>query len=80
MPLWDAPKKAMASSVETPAQGSSPPQQKPLAAAAPMRTPVKLPGPLAQVTASTSFAVRSQFSKRSAASFIRVLEWVWPLF
>ena len=44
---------AIASNVETPQQGSSFAQAKPLAAATPMRTPVKLPGPAATATAST---------------------------
>ena len=52
----------------------------PLAAATPMRTPVKDPGPAATATTSIPSRVRPVFFSRSAAMGIRVAEWVSPLF
>ena len=79
-PAWSTAFQAIASSVETGIAGSSAPQHRPLAAAAPMRTPVKLPGPLAQATKSKSAGESWQSSSRSLASFIMVRLWVWPSF
>ena len=70
----------MASRVLTPTQGISRPQAKPLAAATPMRTPVKEPGPAATATAPMSFAVRLSCFNRSWAMTIRVWLWVRPVF
>ena len=71
---------AMASSVETPQHGISRPHAKPLAAATPMRTPVKLPGPAVQATASMSFAVSSVISSRRCADSSSVRLCVRPQF
>ncbi len=78
-PTW-AHCQAMASRVEQGAQGLSPGHASPLAAATPMRTPVKDPGPAATATTSIPSRVRPVFFSRSAAMGIRVAEWVSPLF
>ena len=70
---------AMASSVETPAQGLFPGQASPLAAATPIRSPVKDPGPAATATTSISSSVSPQFSRRSRHMGISVRLCVRPL-
>ena len=72
--------QAMEARVEQGAQGLSPFHARPLAAATPMRMPVKDPGPAATAMTSISSRVRPVFFKRSAAMGIRVAEWVRPLF
>ena len=57
-----------------------PGQARPLAAATPMRTPVKEPGPTATAMTSISSRVRPVFFRRSAAMGMRVAEWVSPVF
>ena len=52
----------------------------PLAAATPMRTPVKEPGPSATATAVTSVMVLPHCFSRSSAMTIRVWLWVRPVF
>ena len=56
----------MASRLDTPAQGLSSDQAKPLTAAVPMRTPVKEPGPTTAAKTSMSRGVRP-FSASSAS-------------
>ena len=70
----------MAPRVLTAQQGSSFPQAKPFAAATPMRTPVKEPGPAATATTSTSPGVRARVFSISWAMTIRVWLWVSPVF
>ena len=70
----------MDSRVEQGAQGLSPGQASPLAAATPMRTPVNDPGPAATATTSISSSVRPVFFSRPDTMGIRVAEWVSPLF
>ena len=57
----------MASSVETPMQGFSAPQHRPLTVDTPMRTPVKEPGPCATAITSTSDRATAVFFNRSSA-------------
>ena len=69
----------MDSRVEQGAQGLSPAQASPLAVAAPMRRPVKEPGPAATAMISTPVRVSPQFFKRSFTIGSRVRLWVSPL-
>ena len=68
----------MASSVETPAQGLSPGQARPLAADTPMRRPVKDPGPAATAITSTSDSGTPAMSSIPSSMGIRVRLWVRP--
>mgnify|MGYP002544351266 CR=1 FL=1 len=54
--------------------------EKPFAAATPMRTPVKEPGPAATATALTSATVFPHWRSRFSAMTIRVWLWVRPVF
>ena len=78
MPIWATP-QAMDSRVEQAAQGLLPGQASPLAAATPIRTPVKEPGPAATATTSTCSREAPHCSSRAAAMGSRVTEWVRPL-
>ena len=71
MPMWAAV-QAMASRVDTPAQGLPSDHASPLAAATPMRSPVKEPGPAATATTSTSAGAAPQFFSRSPHMGMRV--------
>ena len=71
---------AMASSVDTPQQGSSSAQANPLAADTPIRSPVKLPGPAATAINPMSLAVSPAFFSMLSISGIRVTLWVRPIF
>ena len=71
--------RAMASRVETPTAGLSAAKASPLAAATPMRIPVKDPGPAATATASMSAMVSSVFFKMPSTMGIRVRLWVRPV-
>ena len=77
--MWAAV-QAMASRVETPAQGFSPGQARPLAAATPMRSPVKEPGPAATAIRSISSNAAPQLSSICSSMGIRVRLWFRPLF
>ena len=70
----------MDSKVEQGAQGLSPGQASPLAAATPIRIPVKDPGPVATAMTSISSSFSPVFSSRAVTMGIRVAEWVRPLF
>lgn len=72
--------QAMDSRVEQAAQGLFPGQASPLAAATPMRRPVKEPGPAATAMSSTASKAVPQLSSRDTAMGMRVREWVRPLF
>ena len=72
--------QAMASRVEQPAQGSSAAQARPLAAATPMRRPVKDPGPAATAITSTWSRVSWLLASMSRTMGSRVRLWVRPLF
>ena len=77
-PMW-AHCQAMDSRVEQGAQGFSPAQANPLAVAAPIRRPVKEPGPAATAITSTSSTASPQFFSRSFTMGSRVRLWVRPL-
>ena len=70
----------MASSVDTPRQGFSSGQARPLAVAMPMRSPVKEPGPLATAIRSISDRLTPQLFSIPSHRGIRVRLWVSPLF
>ena len=76
--MWDT-FRAMASRVETAAQGLSAAKASPLAAETPMRMPVKDPGPAATATASQSRTVRPVFFSMASTMGIRVRLWVSPV-
>ena len=78
-PTW-AHCHAMDSRVEQGAQGLSSGHASPLAAATPMRTPVKEPGPAATAITSMSCRASPVFFSRSDTMGMRVAEWVSPLF
>ena len=69
----------MASSVETPITGMPAPKARPLAAATPMRMPVKDPGPTATAMASQAARLRSAFFSIPSTMGMRVRLWVRPL-
>ena len=69
----------MASSVDTPVQGFSSAQARPLTIDTPMRMPVKEPGPCATASRSTSLYVSSAFLSMSSPIGSSVLLWVRPL-
>ena len=60
-------------------QGFSAPQARPLAAAMPMRRPVKDPGPTATAMASMSERARALFCSMASTIGIRVRLWVRPV-
>ncbi len=76
--MWDRG-AVMASSVDTAAQGFSKAQARPLAAATPMRRPVKEPGPAATAMTSISWGVSSAFCSMDSTMGISVRLWVRPV-
>ena len=68
----------MASSVDTPQQGSALAHASPLAADTPMRIPVKLPGPWATAMISISSIVSPAVFSIPSSSGISVTLWVSP--
>jgi hypothetical protein len=76
--MW-ATFRAMASRVETATAGFSAAKANPLAAATPMRMPVKDPGPTDTAMASQSRTVRPVFFKIPSTMGIRVRLWVRPV-
>lgn len=76
--MW-ATFRAMASRVDTATTGFSAAKASPLAAATPMRIPVKEPGPTATATASQSRTVRPVFFSMPSTMGIKVRLWVRPV-
>ena len=70
----------MDSRVEQGAQGFPAPHASPFAVAAPMRKPVKEPGPMAAAITSTSARVCPLSASRFCTMGSRVRLWVRPLF
>jgi hypothetical protein len=70
----------MASRVETPTAGFSAAKASPLAAATPMRMPVKDPGPTATATAPQSSRRMPALARMPSTMGIRVRLWVRPVF
>ena len=77
--MW-ARGQAMDSSVEQGAQSLSSTHARPLAAATPMRSPVKDPGPAATATTSTSGSVCPLLTSILSTMGSSVRLWVRPLF
>ena len=71
--------RAMAARVDTPTVGLSAAKASPLAAATPMRMPVKEPGPTATAMASIWDTVSSVFFKIPSTMGISVRLWVRPV-
>ena len=69
----------MASRVDTPTQGLSEAQARPLTIDTPMRTPVKEPGPWATASRFTSLRLSSAFLSMSSPMGSSVRLWVRPL-